>query len=139
MSLSVGFSALQKQLYVNDINSSVAYNASASNTTNAKRLALTGGASAKWFDSETLVNNELGTGTTWATGDATSQTIDKNYYARQYKEGCYSESTVANVNQRWLLQLAIGQNAMVQVLYSSSIMNHQHWKNLLLTERTNHL
>ncbi|MBR3981371.1 MAG: hypothetical protein IKJ98_09445, partial [Bacteroidales bacterium] len=58
---------------------------------------MTQGASAKWFDSETLVNNELGTGTTWATGDATSQTIDKNYYARQYKEGCYSESTVANV------------------------------------------
>ena len=58
---------------------------------------LTTGASAKWFESETLVNDEKGTGTSWATGDATNLTVDKNYYARQYKDGCYSESTVANV------------------------------------------
>ena len=59
--------------------------------------AMTENAEAKWFESATLVNDEKGTGTTWATGDATNLTVDKNYYARQYKEGCYSESTVANV------------------------------------------
>ena len=58
---------------------------------------LTTGASAKWFESETLVNDEKGSGASWATGDATNLTVDKNYYVRQYKEGCYSESTVANV------------------------------------------
>ena len=59
--------------------------------------AMTENADAIWFESATLVNDEKGRGTTWATGDATSQVVDKNYYARQFKEGCYSESTVANV------------------------------------------
>ena len=59
--------------------------------------SMTENATAKWFESATLVNEEKGSGTSWATGDATNLTVDKNYYARQFKEGCYSESTVANV------------------------------------------
>ena len=68
-----------------------------SNPVTVKAASMTTGAEAKWFDVETMVNNVKGSGTSWATGDATSQVVDKNYYVRQYMEGCYSEPTVANV------------------------------------------
>ncbi|MCQ2606745.1 MAG: hypothetical protein MJ204_09465 [Bacteroidales bacterium] len=59
--------------------------------------ALTTGASAKWFESATSTADVKGTGASWKTGDATNMVLNKEYYARQEKGGCYSDATAALV------------------------------------------
>lgn len=55
------------------------------------------GASIKWFENATSTANEKGQGTEWLTGDATDAVMTKSYFARQYKDNCYSEATEAIV------------------------------------------
>lgn len=58
---------------------------------------LSTGATAKWFDNNIATDNAKGEGATYATGDAVDRVIARSYYARQYKDGCYSEATEAIV------------------------------------------
>ena len=60
---------------------------------------LDAGAEPRWFETQLAMDNAKGTTATWQTGDAYDRvTTDKKYYARQYKDGCYSEPTEAVIN-----------------------------------------
>ncbi len=55
-------------------------------------------ADLKWFTTDNSTTNAVGEGSLWATGDAYDKLVNKNYYARQTKDGCFSEPAIANVH-----------------------------------------
>jgi hypothetical protein len=55
------------------------------------------GATIEWFENSAATTGNIGTGTTWATGDPYSAITNKTYYARQHKGACFSDPAAAAV------------------------------------------
>ena len=51
----------------------------------------------QWFETSSSTSNSAGTGVELNTGISTSAKTNKSYFARQYKDGCYSEPTEATI------------------------------------------
>ncbi len=67
------------------------------NTDAVVSAELNGGTTIRWYNTVTG-GTQLGQGTSWTTGDKGNVVVNKDYYAAQEKEGCYSDRTAANVS-----------------------------------------